>query len=189
MKDPLDNLKDIWKSTELNSRQLEEANRQCSRRLASAKAVTLRQRLYRQALRTGCAGIILPMLAPLLYRVLDIPLWYAIAYAIFGLLAGCISFVIAGQIKSCDLASMPVAEVMEKMVANQRLQIVKTLVAAIFGSVLAAILACLVWDSSEPLALASFFAGLALGLSVAIPSTIRRFRSISSIIADLRQKE
>ena len=120
--DDLDIIKQQWQRLAARTEALEQANQQMARQLASNKISSLQDRLANRISRLGWLGFVLPILAPLLYYLLNLPWWIAIAYAVFGIIMAALSLWIAEYIRAEDLASMPVAQALKRAVNIKKYQ-------------------------------------------------------------------
>jgi len=108
----IEQLKYTWRQMGERIDNLERENRRMAKRLATGKAITAQRRLAKTALRGVCCGLILPILAPLLYYFLGFQPWIAVLYGIFGIVMSVANFIFYRSIMKSDYMSLPLVNAM-----------------------------------------------------------------------------
>ncbi|MCM1067645.1 MAG: hypothetical protein NC418_08760 [Muribaculaceae bacterium] len=135
--------------------------------LKAGKIKSAQSRLAAYFTRNGIFGMCLPALAPLIFVVLEFPLWVACIYAAFGLVIGCLNFELGCRVRRVNYMSLPVVTALAKVVDIHR-RMVRVRVAGICtGLVLIATLMAYSLDSDNRYMFIGFLVGLAIGVPVA----------------------
>ena len=108
----IEQLKSTWRMMGERIDNLESENRRMAERLAAGKASTAQHRLARTALRGVYCGVLLPLLAPLLYYVLGFQPWIAVSYGIFGIVMAIVNIAFYRSIVRTDYMSLPLVDAM-----------------------------------------------------------------------------
>lgn len=188
MNDTLNKLKEIWQQNEPSVDSLEDVNRRFSTCLSRTRVQSLQENLYKRTLRTGYIGFILPLLSPLLFFVLHLPVWFAIVYGIFGVVAGTMSSVLAEYIKRFDLMALPIEDALLRAASIRRKMLIQQISDSTLGVVLLATMLFQINILPDRLPLmVGFFIGLALGMAYSIPKMIKNFRIIRQMMDSLKE--
>ena len=181
--DDLDTLKKQWQQLAARTQNLEEANLRLARQLARTKTTSLQERLANRITRMGWFGLILPVLAPLLYFELDLPWWLAIFYGLFGLVMSILSFVLGEYIRAERLTELPVAEAIARATKIKLRQRQVRIVGIILGAVLIFLMAFMLPDSPERVPIiVGGSVGLAIGLAIGVHRSLVNARLAREII-------
>lgn len=116
----LEELKRSWQEMSVRIDKLEEDNRRLTTELAAGKASSAQQRLKKSVRISGCAGIILPVLAPFLVLSLNFPVWVAVIYAFFGIVMSVLDFAFAHYIGKYNYLAMPIVDSLQHAIQIQR---------------------------------------------------------------------
>lgn len=177
MNDPLDNLKNIWNSGPVSTEQLDKLNRTLSERFSTSRVPSLQRRLYRRTRTVGWISMLLPLLCPLLYYTLELPLWYVICYGVYGIASGTATLLLARRINAEELAALPVDSAVRRAVSIRKTMIWTKCISFLFGAALIGTMGFLVNDLPDrEILLIGFFIGLAVGICIAVPRKIKDFR-------------
>lgn len=182
----LEELKAQWNQLSVRVDQLEQENRRLAGKLATGRATTAQQRLANHYFRHGLSGLILPLISPLIVMVLDMPLWIAVVYALFGIVCMVADIFFACYVRRSNFAVMPVVESLENMLIvkkkQRRLMITFVIMGGIFlGFVFFPAL------RDEPTVLVGAFIGLIVGLCIGIALYLRKVKLINEILKELRE--
>lgn len=186
MTDNLDDLKSIWQSIRVDESTLEDVNRRLSDRFSTRRVRTLQERLARRIRIIGYSGLALPLFAPVVYHVLDMPMWLAICYALFGIVMSILSILLAAYINRSELAEMPVADALRMAASIKKWMVIDRIVGIFFGIPILGSMFIEVFHSNEEDLIFGFIAGLGVGLAIGLNRSIKDFRMIRNITECLR---
>lgn len=187
MNDNLDILKQQWHQLAARTEALEEANRRMAENLSHSKTSSLQDRLASRITRTTYAGLVLPLLSPLLYYMLMMPWWVCTLYALFGLTMSIIYFMFAEYIRDERLTDMPVAAAIERA---SRIKVRQTQIRTggmLTGFALVALLGFMVPEGPErETILIGGIIGFVIGLVFSIQRCIVNARIARDLVRSLR---
>lgn len=187
MTDNLDELKQKWQELSARADVLEDINHKLTQRLACGKITNLQQQLAGRIQRWGYIGFLLPVLAPALVFKLDLPVWYALLYAAFGLVAAVNSFMFTRYIRSQSLVEMPVADAIKRAVYIKTRQ-QRTYIAGFLFLLVFFVIGIIVFPSNQQ-TLEIFIGalvGLVAGLLIGIPRMITNIRIARRMVDSLK---
>lgn len=182
----LDEFKEKWKTVNLRLDKLEENNERLAARLATSRATTAQQKLARTYFLTGIVAFLLPVMSPSLVSVLDLPVWVAVVYAVFGVVMGIANICISKYISRCDYLSMPVVEALRHAVKIQQIQRTGRLAAIIVSVLIISLLGFHLLSHEDPYITVSFVIGLVTGLALGIVKCLKMLRLAKQIQQELR---
>lgn len=167
---------------------LEEANRKLSDRLAKSNVTSLQESLASRIRRWAGIGLIMPLLAPMLYSTVGLPWPICVAYALYGLIMAWLSFRFAQFINSERLIDLPVSDaIMRASKIKSRQEHIRLL-----GLVCALlILGAFYWtlpDKDNTWVMTGFATGLVTGLAIGIPRAIANHRIAKKLVESLKEK-
>lgn len=187
MTDNLDELKQKWQELSARVDVLEDINHKLTQRLACGKVTNLQQQLAGRIQRWGYIGFLLPLLAPGLVYMLNLPVWYALLYAAFGLIAAVNSFMFTRYIRSQSLVEMPVADAIKRAVYIKTRQ-QRTYIAGFLFLLVFFVIGIIVFPSNQQ-TLEIFIGalvGLIAGLLIGIPRMITNIRIARRMVDSLK---
>lgn len=177
----LENLKSAWQNLNLRVDRLEEENRRTTEALCRDRAKSAQMKLAESYKRTSYLGLSLPFLSPLCVKILLLPVWVGVIYAVFGLLMAALLLRSYWVTRYTNFISLPVVDALRDAIKLRRRQNVVTIIGIVLGCVLiAAFYAYLevgVWG---------FFVGLGLGLIIGVRKQLRQRELIREIEDSLR---
>ena len=181
----LDKLRNSWKSLATAPEALEPVNRRIASELAKGRAVSAQQKLARNYFRSGIAGVVVVLLAPILVTVLGLPSVYAYIYGAFGVIMGLLNYRFSRRISKADYITLPVVDALKSVLALRRTWIQLhfvgyTMCLIVLLSLLYGIL------DLENEAIIGFFIGLAASIPLAFIKERSNFRLIRSIQDEIR---
>lgn len=187
MTDNLDELKKQWQSLSTRVDNLAETNRRLSERLAKSNVTSLQESLASRIRRCAGIGLVMPLLAPMLYSTIGLPWPICVAYALFGLMMAWLSFRFARFINSERLIDLPVSDaIMRASEIKSRQEHIRLL-----GMVCAALLIASVFyalpDKDNTWVMAGFAAGLVIGLAIGIPRAVANHRIARKLVDSLKE--
>lgn len=187
MNDNLDILKQQWQQLSARTQNLEQANRRLAERLAKSRTSSLQERLAARIGRIGWFGLILPILAPLLYYELMMPWWVALIYALFGLAMSIISFFLSEYVRAERLAELPVAEAITRAMKIKERQQQTRYIGIVLGISIVALMAFMLPEGPErePIIIGGGI-GLMIGLAFGINRCIVNARLAREIVKSLK---
>ena len=186
----LDLIKQQWQQLSVKVDNLEQANQRLSDQLARNNAKSYQQRLAGRVKGISWAGLMLPVLAPMLYLSLNMPVWICFVYAIFGVVMCILNRRLSNFILSKNLLEIQATEALQHATAVRLYQ--KNV--RILGSLLAILLLFGMYYVLPPSEHRSYIlmggvVGLVLGLAIAIPRCITNARLARRMAQSLSDPE
>lgn len=182
----IEQLKSTWRQMGQRIDNLERENRRMAERLAAGKATTAQRRLAKTALRGVFCGLLLPILAPLLYYYLGFQPWIAALYGFFGIVMSVANILFYKSIVKCDYMSLPLVNAMMNAVRiRSNLRNIRILgISMGFG-----IIFSLIFDTIERYEM-SILTGMIIGFICGLIIGLKKWREQSAlskaIIQELR---
>ena len=182
----IEQLKYTWRQMGGRIDKLESENRRMAKKLAIGKAMTAQRRLAKTALRGVFAGLLLPILAPLLYYYLGFQLWITILYGFFGIVMSAANIIFYRSIMKSDYMSLPLVNAMMSAVRiRTNLRNIR-----ILGICMGlGIIFSLIFDSIERYEI-SILSGMIVGFIIGAVIGLKKFREqtalCKAIIRELR---
>lgn len=105
----IEDIKRDWANLTVENEILNRKNRELTRELSARKIRSYQEKLSR-SYRIGYIGFFFPLLALMMYRMIDMSVAVCIAYALFGLIAGFYNLWFRSYVRKTDYMSMPVVE-------------------------------------------------------------------------------
>ncbi|MGN0224241.1 MAG: hypothetical protein ACI4AM_09505 [Muribaculaceae bacterium] len=173
----LDLIKQQWQQLSVKVDNLEQANQRLSDQLARNNAKSFQERLAGRIKRISWAGLLLPVLAPMLYFSLQMPVWICFIYAIYGIAMCILNRRLSAFILSKNLLEISATEALQHATAVRLYQ--KNV--RILGSLLAILLLFGMYyvlppSEHQDYILMGGLVGMVLGLAFAIPRCITNAR-------------
>lgn len=182
----IEELKQQWNQLSVRVDRLEQENRRLAAELATGRAVSAQQKLVRRFMLHGFCGLILPLLAPLLVLVLNMPLWVAVLYALLGLVCMLIDFYLADSVRKRNIAKDSVVENLQFIISlkkkQRQIQLVLIGVCLLFLA-----FAFYPFIKEEPSIVIGAFIGAIIGATLGFLEYRRKIKLINEIIAELRE--
>ncbi|MBD5220463.1 MAG: hypothetical protein HDS72_09590 [Bacteroidales bacterium] len=178
----LDNLKNAWQNLNVRVDRLEEENRRTTEALSRNRAKSAQMRLADSYKRTAVLGFALPAIAPMCVRVLHMPVWVGVMYALFGLIMGALVLRAYWVTKHTNFMSLSVVDALRQAIRLRRRQNITTTTGIVLGCVLIG-----VFYSYLKVGVWGFFIGLAVGLAIGIRKQLRQRELIREIEDALRE--
>ncbi len=182
----IDDLRTQWNSLSVRVDRLEQENRRLAAELATGRATTAQQRLSSRYIKHGLMGLLLPLLAPMIVYVLEMPVWVAVLYAIFGLICMTTDFAFSQYIKRTNFAVMPVVVSLENMLNIKKRQRQIQLVFIILGLLFLG-LAFFPAMADRPPLLIGGLVGLVFGLFIGLREYRQKVKLINEVLSQLRE--
>ncbi len=182
----LDKLKQDWNSISLKIDRLEEENLEIRRRLCCTNVQTSQQSLARKYTHFSWLGMSLPVLAFLMWHVLETPLWLCIIYSVFGIIQAIAFQCFASYIRHSDYMSMPVAESLRHALIIRKTQFRFLLGSIILGLAVIIPLFRYFFQAGDSSAFIGACIGGVIGGIIGIRKDIEMFRLSKKMINDLR---
>lgn len=182
----LEELKVQWNQLSVRVDRLEEENRRLASELATGRATSAQQRLASHYTKHALIGLLLPLLAPMLVFVLDMPMWVAVLYGLLGLLCMAADLIFARYIRRSNFAILPVVNSLENMLKakkyQRRMQIVFIIIGGIFlgGAFFPAL-------EDEPSVMIGALIGLIIGICCGLTLYFKKVRLINEILKELKE--
>lgn len=184
--DNIDELKNRWKSIEIDNEKLRKENRRLSEELQRHKVTPLQNRLARRTNLFRFIGLLLPVMAPMLYYVLLQPLWVCISYALFGLFSFALTTYLHNFITAENLSFMPVVQASERAVAIRLKMIQVRCLNLLLGIPLIVVLmSYFIGDEDETIFISALI-GLVLGIAIGVSKMMTDAALARKIIKSLK---
>jgi len=159
----LEELKQNWHKVQLNIELLKEDNRRLARQLATGRAQTACDKLASYYLRSAFGAMLLPVISPILVTILNMPVWLAVCYALFGIIMGVISILFYRHIRHCDYTSLSIVDALSTAVKIAHYQRYIRTFGIIVGGSLAVTMFYLAIDMSAYHIVKGFIVGFIVG--------------------------
>lgn len=186
----LDLIKQQWQQLSVKVDNLEQANQRLSDQLALNKAKSYQQRLASRVKSISWAGLLLPVLAPMLYFSLNMPVWICFVYAIYGIGMCNLNRRLSAFILSKNMLEISATEALQHATAV-RLYQKNVRILSVFLAVMLLFGMYYVLPPSEHRSyiLIGGGVGLVLGLAFAIPRCITNARLARRMAQSLSEPE
>ncbi len=186
--DELDILKKQWQQVKIENDKLTEANDRLARRLADGQVSTIQDKLVRSHARLQYVGLLLPLLAILIYYQLQMPLWVAVLYALFGVVMSVLNILFVNYIKEEQLVTLPVADALRRAAVIKDRQTKLLMCGIVGGVVVLAVFFFFILDVDDSGAtLLGAILGLGVGLAISIPKCLRERRMARKLYDSLNE--
>lgn len=173
----LDLIKQQWQQLSVKVDNLERANQRLSDQLARTNAKSFQERLAGRVKRVSWAGLLLPVLAPMLSYSLHMPVWICFVYAIFGIFMCVLNRRLSAFILSKNLLEISATEALQHATAVRLYQKnVRILSALLAILLLFGMYYVLPPSEHQSYILTGGGVGIVLGLCFAIPRCITNAR-------------
>ncbi len=185
----LEELKRQWQQMSIKVDELSRANDRLADRLAGERVKSMQDRLASNIRRISMFGLLLPILAPMLYAVLHLPMWVCVAYAMFGILMMIVNRMFVRFINSSRLTELPVVDAIERaMVIKIRQQRIRWF-GVCMGVAIIALLFYSLPDGNNTEILIGGAVGLLIGGAICVKQACDNARLVRRIINSLREDE
>lgn len=180
----LEQMRHNWQKAKLNSGLLEADNRKLAEKLATGRIATAHTKLLRVYRLSAISAAALPVLSPLLVKVLGFPVWTAVAYALFGLVMCILNIAFALFIKRSDVISRPIVEALTSAVKIASYQRYLRAFSLSTGSALIITMFVNALDHSEYHLVIAFVIGLVIGGALGVI----KFRRMSALTHQMQDE-
>lgn len=186
----LDFIKQQWQQLSVKVDNLEQANQRLSDQLARTNAKSFQERLAGRVKRISWAGLLLPVLAPMLYFSLQMPVWICVVYAIYGIFMCILNRRLSTFILSKNLLEISATEALQHATAVRLYQKNLRILSAILAILLLfGMYYMLPVTEHHTFILMGGLVGLVLGLAFAIPRCITNARLARRMAQSLSDPE
>jgi Na+/melibiose symporter-like transporter len=172
----LEQLKAQWKSVDFATDNMDETNRELTRQIAVNHASSVRQRLAKIHKHTAIVGFMLPVLAPLLYLVFNMPMWISLLYAVFGLLMSGLNLAFVRYVLGCDYTSLPIVEACAHAVKVDAWRRWLLVIGWVGMIVVIVPLLTVIYQAEGSDVFVGGIVGLVIGLAIALPRCYRSYK-------------
>ena len=173
----LDLIKQQWQQLSVKVDNLERANQRLSDQLARTNAKSFQERLAGRVKRVSWAGLLLPVLAPMLSYSLQMPVWICFVYAIFGIFMCVLNRRLSTFILSKNLLEISATEALQHATAVRLYQKNLRLLSALLAILLLfGMYYVLPPSDHQSYILIGGAVGIILGLAFALPRCITNAR-------------
>lgn len=186
----LDLIKQQWQQLSVKVDNLEQANQRLSDQLARNNAKSYQQRLAGRVKSVSWAGLMLPVLAPMLYFSLQMPVWICFVYAIYGIGMCILNRRLSAFILSKNLLEISATEALQHATAVRLYQKNVRILSAILAILLLFGMYYVLPPSEHQFyILIGGGVGILLGLAFAIPRCITNARLASRMAQSISDPE
>ncbi len=162
----IDELRQNWNRMNLRVERLEEDNWLLRRERDMMGKVSMQSRLLRQCtVRTILSFVAIPILVPQLLTIFGCPLWYTLMYAVAFLIFGFMNNNERLMVKSIDLNTMPVSEVMRRVQGIEQLRRHNMITGYIIAAIVLIPLFYFIYRINDRALIIGAWIGLVAGLS------------------------
>lgn len=168
----IDNLKSAWQSLSIQSPDTAFDSRAIGRRMAKVNPEGTQRRLADFYIKSGIFSLCVLALAPMIYTMIDFPLWVAVVYGLFGLILAILNFSFSRYVMKYDYISAPVVTSLSRVIELRKRQRCLRIFGIVCGiGVLGSLFAYAVAPDNEPI-----LYGMLFGLAIGLPAGIVRWR-------------
>lgn len=157
-----------------------------ARARSSARADRARARLRSTYLRSAAWAVLVMLLAPELYLIVDMPIWFCVVYCAFGAMMMVLTLRLASVLNRADYLSCPVLEAQAHLADVVRLRRRIETIGWLAGASLIATFLYILWAMGETEAFWGGCAGGIVGIAVAIRKIHRQNRLLRQMEQELR---
>ncbi len=180
----IDNLKSAWQSLSIQSPDTAFDSRAIGRRMAKVNPGGTQRRLADFYIKSGIFSLCVIALAPMIYTMINFPIWVAAVYGLFGLILAILNFSFSRYVLKYDYISAPVVTSLSRVIELRKRQRYLRIFGIICGiCVLASLFAYAVAPDNEPI-----LYGMLFGLAIGIPAGIVRWRKEFEITRRMQQE-
>ncbi len=180
----LEQLKHNWQKAKVNSDILDVDNRRLAEQLATGRVQTAQSKLVKYYRRSFVGAIMLPLISPMLVNTLELPVWAAAIYAIFGVIMAILNISFSHYIKRCDYTSYPVVTALAKAVNIARYQRYIRAFGLSTGAAVIITMFTIALDNSDYHLVAAFVIGLIGGCILGVI----KFRRMSALTKQMQDE-
>lgn len=180
----LEELRRVWQKTRLNDSRLEDDNRRMAERIVGGRVATTQNRLASHYRTSFFGGLLLPIISPFIFYVLDFPIWVAALYAFFGLVMAAVNISFSRYIESCRFMSEPVVKALADAVTIAKRQRLIRAFGISCGLVICVTMFYYGFESSEW----AIIQGLCIGMAVGLVFGYIKFRHLSRLVRTLQNE-
>ncbi|MDE6207808.1 MAG: hypothetical protein K2M55_08370 [Muribaculaceae bacterium] len=182
----LDKFRAAWQRTNVSSETLSHDPLTMTQKVVTGRAHSSLQRLARRVRISSYVAMCMPVFAPLLVTVLDLPYWIAAVYAFFGIVLSAVNLVFARNIEAVRLAQLPVVTALSVVQNIRRRMICQRATSFVIAITIIVLIVSTSMHLDPSLSGWEFAFGIVLGLLVAMKKFHRDWRLISDTENDLR---
>lgn len=183
----IDDFKESWKALIIDNERLREANKDLSEKLRGQRVDSLQQQLARRVGRYRWISLFLPALAPSVYYVLELPLWFCIAYAFFGILMLVVNYMLFSYINKFQLASMAVCDAQTRAAKIHLAMLRSRLVGILVGMPLIIMMLIYFFNDNDMGIIISAIIGAVAGIIIGAGKMIKDISITRKMQAELRE--
>lgn len=180
----IEQLRHTWQHASFKAADLDSDNRRIAGRLAAGRAQSAVVKLFRYYRRASIQALALPVLSPVLYFEIDLPLWIAAIYAFFGIVMAALLSTFARSISTVDLTSIPTVKAMQLSLDIKRRQRLLRCFSISTGVFIIISIFFAIIDTDETSVLWGFFIGLIIGGILGI----KRYLDANRLIREMQQE-
>lgn len=181
----LEQLIDDWKKLSIRNAELEETNKRLASLLKNQKLKSCQRKLASNY-RIGYVGlIVLPLLAVLLYFILDFNILFCLFYAVFGMLAGSYDLWFRSYILKYDYIDLPVIEALRHATLVMKYQDRAVMISSASAGILIAVFLYMIYDPSNFDLLAGAIVGGIVGGFIGVKKYLTNRRLARQMVAEI----
>ncbi len=186
MTDLLDNFKQKWQEAPVDTDRLHATNRLLTDKFTRSRVIVMQDRLAARIGRYCLLALVLPLLTPMLYRILEFPLSICIVYAAFGVIMLLLNWWLYRTLNSIDFFRMPVMQALSILARFRRYYLRTRIVGICIGMPLVAWMITYVYKGDDRSMLWGMYAGCAIGLIIGVNKMLRDRAMTRTLINTLR---
>lgn len=186
MTDLLDNFKQKWQAAPVDSDRLRATNRLLTDKFTRSRVIVMQDRLAARIGRYCLLALVLPLLTPMLYRILEFPLSLCIVYAAFGVIMLFLNWWLYRTLNSIDFFRMPVMQALSILARFRRYYMIVRIIGTCIGLPLVAWMITCVYKGDDTSMLWGMYAGFVIGLTIGISKMLRDRAMTRTLIDTLR---
>lgn len=180
--DSLDDLKRQWQEMQVENRRLSELNATLMEKISQGKVQNLQDKLAGSYGKMRFVGLLLPFFAVLIVKDLNLPVWYGVIYALFGVLMSILFILFVNYVKQVELTSLPVTQAVSRAAKIRKMQAQLRIFAVVCATIVLAGFFGLLWYFGASIyVIAGGVVGLIIGLSIAVPRCMRQARAAQKL--------
>ncbi len=181
----LDSLKNTWRDFSVPDSRLENETAEIARKLSRGKAESSQKRLADSYVVVALMGLCVAAMSPMVFTILELPLWVAVLYGIFGLTMAVIDFWFSRKVRRENYLSLPVVTALSRVVEIRKLQRQLRMVSLSFGAV---VVGSLMWEAYVENGNLPMLLGMLLGIAIGVPIGIVKWRQLVRLAKEMQDE-
>ncbi len=181
----IDKLKANWLALSVQESAVESNCKAVADKIAAGKATGMQRKLAAYYKRTAIVGLVLPAIAPFLVFSLELSVFLAVLYGLYGIIMAAANLWMHSYIVSCDFISTPIAQSLRHSLNIGKWRARLFLAGFVLGCALLAVLfAELIGKSSDSVVMGAV-CGLVVGSAIGFIKYRRMRKVYKQMLAEL----